>query len=98
MTIIHHRRVPPEVYEACDYYDAQSPGLGDQFFEELTALIERIAESPRHWPPLRAGDPRRKALLDRFPYAVVYEERLNCIKILIVRHHGRRPGYGEQRI
>jgi len=97
VTIIYHRRVPPEVYEACDYYDAQSAGLGDQFFEELAALMNKIAEHPRRWPPLKAGDPRRKALLDRFPYAVVYEERANFIKVLIVRHHARRPGYGERR-
>lgn len=82
MTIIYHRRVPPEVYEVCDYYDAQSAGLGDQFFEELTALMNEIAGHPRRWPPLKAGDPRRKALLDRFPYAVVYEERANFIKVL----------------
>lgn len=97
MRIVCRRRDPAEVHEACDYYDEQSPGLGDQFFEELTELIGLISTYPERWHPVREGDPRRKALLKRFPYAVIYEERLDHLKILIVRRHARRPGYGERR-
>lgn len=60
-------------------------------------LIERVSMHPERWPFLREGDPRRKALLKRFHYAVIYEERINCIRILIVRHQARQPGYGERR-
>ena len=97
MKIRYHRQVPPEVWEACDYYDERCPGLGDQFFEELSQLVAKISKHPERWPLLRDGDPRRRALLNRFPYAVIYEVRLDCLKVLIVRHQSRRPGYGERR-
>ena len=97
MTVTYHRQVPPEVYENCDYFDSKSSGLGDEFFSELIELIGEIAQLPEKWPPLREGDSRRKARLKRFPYVVVYEQRSTYIKILVVCHQARHPGYGDRR-
>ena len=40
----------------------------------------------------------RRYLLDRFPYGIYYRmPDENAIRIIAVRHHSRRPGYGMRR-
>lgn len=97
MTIFYHRQVSSEVHTACDYFDSKSAGLGDDFFTELTELIENISQHPEKWPPLLKENSRRKAHLKRFPYVVVYEKRSDCLKILVVCHQARHPDYGNRR-
>ncbi len=42
------------------------------------------------------GDLRR-ANLKRFPYHFLYRVVGDCVRILVVRHHRRDPGYGLER-
>ena len=54
--------------EAYAYYEAQRPGLGEDFFGAAEACFQRILRHPFAHEAI-ARDYRR-ALLRRFPYAV----------------------------
>jgi hypothetical protein len=40
-----------ELDDAVDYYNYESPGLGDVFLTEVLKTLERIAEFPEAWHP-----------------------------------------------
>jgi len=37
-----------ELDEAIKYYDLQSPGLGQQFLQEILSTLDRVASFPKH--------------------------------------------------
>jgi hypothetical protein len=47
LIITFQRLVNREVNEICDYYDDNSPGLGDRFLREVLACVEGIKVNPR---------------------------------------------------
>lgn len=63
VTILHEAEV--ELWEAVEYYEENSPGLGFDFETEIERSLETIAEHPERWP-LRA-DGTRRYLAHRFP-------------------------------
>jgi hypothetical protein len=46
MKVVYHPRVPNDVAQAQCYYDRISVRLGDDFWAELTTLIEKAVEHP----------------------------------------------------
>ena len=87
-----------ELSEAVDYYEAQSPGLGFEFFEEVWAAIERIAQYPKAWQFVSRR--ARRCQTHRFPYSVIYQvcEGENEILIIAIAHLHRKPSYWWNRI
>ena len=41
-----------ELDQAFEYYDYESPGLGDAFLTEVLKVLDRIGEFPEAWHPL----------------------------------------------
>ena len=83
------------------WYDEQRPGLGDEFVSEVMTLLECVEESPASFPvwpatPVTASTIRR-ALLERFPFALAFELRGTRIFVLAVAHAKRRPLYWLER-
>jgi plasmid stabilization system protein ParE len=95
MKLSYHGAVRREVEEACDWYDERKDGLGDEFFQELEALLARIGENPQAFP--LASEGRRKGRLSRFPYAVYYRVLTDRVRILAVVHDRRHPLRGSRR-
>jgi plasmid stabilization system protein ParE len=56
-----------ELDEAWVWHEAQVPGLGDRFLDEIRAGRDLIAAFPEAWHPL--GDGVRRFRLKRFPMA-----------------------------
>lgn len=55
-------------------YAAQRVGLGRAFLAEVDAVVAFALEHPEMYPAFDDGEPAvRRALLHRFPYALVYE-------------------------
>ena len=54
-----------ELERANAWYEAQCPGLGESFFQEITTAISRIREAPNTWREYRQGT--RRFLVHRFP-------------------------------
>jgi hypothetical protein len=85
-----------ELDEAIAYYDAQRPGLGEEFLVEVLLTLERIQAYPAAWPHLSRQT--RRCRTRRFPYGVVYRATQNELLVVAIAHLHRRPLYWVDRI
>jgi len=93
-TILHEAEV--ELWEAVEYYESRSPGLGLDFQAEIEASVQAIAASPDRWPLRHDGT--RRYLTHNFPYVVVYVPLPDHNWIIAFAHCKRRPRYWSGRI
>ena len=66
-----HPLAKADIEREARWYDAQQPGLGTDFVDEVKRVIGVIAEQPLRYS-IRFGHWRR-ANLQRFPHAVYYQ-------------------------
>ena len=85
-----------EIRRAARWYDRQRRGLGDEFLEALHVRLSQLLESrglasrvPHAPPEVRV----RRILLGRFPYAVVFLETDEEVRVIAVMHGKRKLGY-----
>ena len=88
--------VEADVEAAFDWYEAQEPGLGFEFLEELRAAYQRILNHPFGYQDLRSGI--RRALTRRFPYAIFFSVEQETIVIVAVLRTARDPAEWQRRI
>ena len=86
-----HEIAETEINEAADFYDLESPGLGNVFIDEIQRATLSIVEFPAAAPLVRGRV--RKRIVTKFPYSLVYAAREDEVRILAVAHHKRRPFY-----
>ena len=91
MRVSFHEMAEWELDEAAFYYDAERPGLGAAFLDEIQRSILSIVDHPEAAPVLIGSI--RRLLSRRFPYAVVYAIRSTEVRVLAVMHVKRRPMY-----
>lgn len=85
-----------ELNEAAVWYESRQSGLANRFLDELDALLPQIRQNPAAFPCLAdipADLEVRRALMVRFPFALVFLELRDDIRIVAVAHGKRRPGY-----
>jgi len=85
-----------ELDEAVEYYDAESPGLGDEFLVEFIKSVERISNYPNAWHPF--SKVTRRCLLNRFPYCIIYYIEDDTINVIAVACLHRKPQYWKNRL
>ena len=78
-----------DIESAFDWYEAEEPGLGPEFLEQLGLVYRRILENPLGYGKQRSGI--RRGLMRRFPYAVYFSVEDETILILAVLHTARDP-------
>lgn len=81
--------VDADIEAVFDWYEAEEPGLGHEFLDELRAIYRRIIDGPFMYQDLRAGI--RRALTRRFPYAVYFAVEADVVEVLAVLHTSRDP-------
>jgi hypothetical protein len=59
-----------ELIDAQDWYENEAPGLGRRFRAAVEAVIQRMSANPRQFPAVYKNI--RRALLRRFPYALMF--------------------------
>jgi plasmid stabilization system protein ParE len=96
MRLEFHRQVASDVSRIFDYYeDVAGPKLADEFYSELRSFFQKAADSPAAYD-IRERDLRR-VNLERFPYHFMFRIVDDTVRILVVRHHRRRPSLGLHR-
>jgi len=92
MTYSLHPGAEHDIANALDFYKEQA-GLvvAEHFLEEFERAAKLLVEYPDLGTPTTRG--RRTFPLKVFPYSVVYRNLESSIRILIVRHQHRKPGY-----
>lgn len=91
-----HPEAEAEANAAFEHYWTKSAGAAFGFFEELREAYRGLQVCPQICPPYLHGT--RCKLLERFPFSVVFRERLHDIQIVAVAHAKRRPGYWAKRL
>lgn len=96
MRLEFHRQVASDITRIMDYYEGVArPDLADEFYAELQFYFQKAADSPESFG-VRERDLRR-VNLTRFPYHFLFRLVGDRVRILVVRHHKRRPSLGVQR-
>lgn len=78
-----------DVAEAFSWYQAQRPGLGDEFEAELGRTLDLLVTMPEAAPAVHRQV--RRALIHRFPYALYFTLAAEGIEVLAVLHTRRDP-------
>ena len=95
MKLEFHPHTVTDYNEASDHYEGISSALQWQFRGEILAAIDRILANPFLYVEVEGI---RRALLNRFPYSVVYRiVEDDTIRVLVIRHHKRHPEFGRDR-
>lgn len=89
LDVAFHRLAEFEPCDAARYYDAESPGLGAAFIDEVERCTAAIVEHPEAGTYVRGLIRRR--LVHRFPYGILYTHTSTDDRILAVMNLKRRP-------
>jgi plasmid stabilization system protein ParE len=87
--VVFRPQAQVELLEARDWYEARQEGLGVDFSAAVDATISNIRERPLAYP--RVHNEIRRAVLQRFPYAVFFQLLEDDIVILAMIHGRRHP-------
>ena len=91
------RAAQSELLDAQVWYEAKKPGLGRRFRSGMDEDVKRIASNPRQFPMLRKQS--RRAVLDRFPYAVIFTiNEDESVTVLACIHGSRDPVRWQERV
>ena len=96
MRLAFHPLIASDISRIMEYYeDVAGPQLADEFYAELRAFFQKAADAPEAFS-VRERDLRR-VNLERFPYHFLFRMVGERVRILVVRHHKRRPSLGLDR-
>ena len=96
MKIRFHPDAVLEFSAAVAYYEEYQRGLGLEFAEEVYAAVARIINYPDAFSPVSANT--RRCLVNRFPYGIVYQVKLEILRVIAIANLHRRPGYWKERV
>lgn len=96
MKVTLHPAAEQDIQEAAAFYEREgTPTVAARFVAEFRRLATLLREHPE------IGSPRSKGCrglsMSVFPYTVVYRASADEIKILVVKHDSKRPGFGGRR-
>lgn len=96
----YHDDARAELAAAVDYYAECDVDLAVRFHDDLRTLERLVARAPSAYPVFEnaAGSPVRRALLEDFPFALLFVETADATWIGAVMHLRRAPGYWRVRI
>ena len=96
MPLTFHSLIQRDLRNVLAYYHEEGgPQLSARFNEEFEALIRRIQRNPLRFHLI--PEMLRRANFASFPYHLLFREREGEVRILVLRHHRRKPDYGSQR-
>jgi toxin ParE1/3/4 len=95
-SVSFHPQAQQELFEAAEFYENRSVGLGRRFLDEVELGSVAIAEAPERCPVL-SGTIRRYLVMP-FPYGLLYTADSEHVVIVAVMHLHRKPGYWRDRI
>jgi len=85
-----------ELSDAAAFYaSSANVELGLAFVAEFEKASQLVLNNPEIGVIFRGN--RRRFLLRRFPYSIIYQITTDEIRIVAVAHQSRRPGYWARR-
>jgi toxin ParE1/3/4 len=97
MKVTLHPAAEQDIYDAAAFYEREgSPIVAARFVAEFRRLVALLLEHPEIGSPRSSS--RRGFSMRVFPYTIVYRVIADDIKILVVKHDSKRPGFGKRRV
>jgi len=94
--VIFTPRARAELADAQDWYENQAPGLGRRFLLAIDLVVQRMSANPLQFPLVYRTI--RRALLSRFPYALMFViEADETITVIACFHGSRDPEHWQSR-
>ena len=85
-----------ELHDTAAFYTLKAnAGLGLAFVAEFERTANFVLANPLLGAVFRGT--RRRYILRRFPYNIIYQVAAEELRILAIAHHRRRPGYWAHR-
>ena len=84
-----------DLQEAFDYYEAQQSQLGTTFILSFQKQAQLIEQNPHLFQVIYRR--KRRAMLKKFQYHIIYEIEENTIRISAVIHSSRHPKRWQKR-
>ena len=94
--IKYHEAAEEELLNEIGYLELQAKGLGRRFQEEVRRAERLLGQFPESAEQIAPGI--RKHALRNFRYSLIYAIEKDCLLILAVAHHRRRPEYWARRV
>lgn len=88
-TLVIKEEAYGDLQDAYDYYEEQVKGLGDRFLNAVREKISYIRKHPFHFNAVE--EEFRQALVDRFPFLILYEVSGYEIVVYAFFHCSRNP-------
>lgn len=96
MKVTLHPGAERDIEQAAAFYEREgSAALAARFIAEFKKLSQLVVEHPGVGSPRSKG--RRGFSMSVFPYTVIYRASTAEIRVLVVKHDRRHPGYGGAR-
>lgn len=97
-SLTFHPLVQKDLNEILAYYEEEaSAEIADCFEQELRTALASISEHPRHFPFYLKQRRYRRCGLPTFPHLILFRENAESIRIMVLKHVKRAPGYGLRR-
>ena len=84
-----------ELLDAAQWYREQAVGLDYEFMRCIDEATAKISRSPLMFPVVYRG--RRRVLVKRFPFAIIYDVTMDEIIVYAVFHCSRNPKQWQHR-
>jgi len=84
-----------DIEQAMGWYEEQALGLGREFLDAVDRRIAEVRAMPQRFPQVT---PRlRRAMLERFPYAIFFTLTGETIQVVACMHGRRHPARWQRR-
>jgi toxin ParE1/3/4 len=84
-----------EIFAAAEWYEKRKLGLAAELLRALDAVIAAVERNPHQFPQVHGE--KRRALLRRFPYGVIFSVSGEEIIVLACTHARQNPKRWQRR-
>jgi hypothetical protein len=67
--------------------------LADLFEREFQACLSAIQVAPSPFPFYLGNEIFRRVRLRHFPYLIIYREKADAVRVTVLKHEKRDPGF-----
>jgi toxin ParE1/3/4 len=97
--LLLHPGAVTELQDSVAFYREQGGDpLAERFKTAVRESFETIQTRPQWYPWLDPEQTARKIRLIKFPFSIIYIERLTAVWIVAIAHGSRKPGYWFRRL
>ena len=96
LTIVFRPEARADVLAAYEWYEQQQSGLGSEFVDALSVLLDRVKTMPLMYAVVLRD--ARRAKLRTFPYLIYYRVHADRIEVIAVLHGSRDPKRWQERV